>query len=150
MVVCGLWLSFVYFNAEVYIEETDQTVKVRDLFHDFLRSPAWEEMKELATQAWRVLWSTGWDTEHLWRLLQEGLLDAQLQRSMDVFGFEEHSAITIEQVKMRYRKLAKEWHPDRHPAENKAAAQEKFIEIQRAHETLQKWIKIEKEEGAAE
>ena len=143
MVVSSLWLSYGYFNVEVYIEETDQTVKLRDLFHDFLRSPVWDEMKELLSQAWKLLWESGWDTELMWKLLQEGLLDAQLQRSMDIFEFKEHKEITHDQVRLRYRRLAKEWHPDRHPTDGKAAAQERFIEIQRAYETLKRWVKIQ-------
>ena len=144
MLVSSMWLSFAYYNAEVYIEETDQTVKLRDLFNDFLLSPAWDEIKEFFSQMWRLLWESGFDTERMYKLLQAGLLDAQMQRSMDVFEFKEHSEVTHEQVKLRYRKLAKEWHPDRHPQEAKESAQEKFIEIQRAYETLQKWVKIEK------
>ncbi len=43
---------------------------------------------------------------------------------------------TPEEIKEAYRKLAKEWHPDRHPEAEKKAAEEKFKEISSAYETL--------------
>ena len=43
------------------------------------------------------------------------------------------------EIKQSYRRLAKEWHPDKQkdPA-NKEEAQKKFIEIQKAYDTLSK------------
>ncbi|MCD6462166.1 MAG: molecular chaperone DnaJ [Thermotogae bacterium] len=42
---------------------------------------------------------------------------------------------TQEDIKRAYRKLVKEWHPDRHP-ENRKEAEERFKEIQEAYEVL--------------
>ncbi|APT76081.1 molecular chaperone DnaJ [Marinitoga sp. 1137] len=42
---------------------------------------------------------------------------------------------TPEEIKKAYRKLVKQWHPDRHQ-ENKQYAEEKFKEIQEAYEVL--------------
>ena len=44
---------------------------------------------------------------------------------------------TEKEIKARYRELAKQYHPDREkdPAKKEAAA-EKFVEIQKAYETL--------------
>lgn len=39
-------------------------------------------------------------------------------------------------VKAAYRKLARKWHPDLHQAKDKAQAEEKFKEINEAHEVL--------------
>ena len=39
-------------------------------------------------------------------------------------------------IKKAYRKLALKWHPDRHPAEGKAKAEEKFKQISEAYEVL--------------
>lgn len=41
---------------------------------------------------------------------------------------------TEEEIKKAYRKLAREWHPDRNP--NKAQAEERFKEIQEAYSVL--------------
>ncbi len=43
---------------------------------------------------------------------------------------------TPEEIKAAYRKLAREWHPDRHKEDEKAKAEEKFKEIGEAYETL--------------
>jgi len=39
-------------------------------------------------------------------------------------------------VKQAYRKLAKQWHPDRHPGKSKAYAEEQFKELQAAYALL--------------
>ena len=41
-----------------------------------------------------------------------------------------------DEIKKAYRKLALKWHPDRHPAEGKAKAEEKFKQISEAYEVL--------------
>jgi DnaJ-class molecular chaperone len=41
-----------------------------------------------------------------------------------------------EDIKKAYRKLALKWHPDRHPAEGKTKAEEKFKQISEAYEVL--------------
>ncbi|MCA8974480.1 MAG: J domain-containing protein [Planctomycetes bacterium] len=41
-----------------------------------------------------------------------------------------------DEIKRAYRKLAKEWHPDKHPADKRAAAERRFAEISEANEVL--------------
>ena len=41
-----------------------------------------------------------------------------------------------DQIRKAYRKLAMEWHPDRHEEQAKAAAEQKFKQISEAHEVL--------------
>jgi len=43
---------------------------------------------------------------------------------------------SAEDIKKAYRKLALKWHPDRHKAGDRAAAEEKFKRINEAHEVL--------------
>ncbi len=44
---------------------------------------------------------------------------------------------TQEEITHSYRKLSRQWHPDKHKdPEKKLEAQEKFIEIQQAYDTL--------------
>lgn len=46
---------------------------------------------------------------------------------------------TQQEITSRYRKLSRDWHPDKHKdPEAKKEAQEKFIEIQQAYEILSK------------
>jgi len=41
-----------------------------------------------------------------------------------------------QQIRKAYRKLALEWHPDKHNDANKEAAEAKFTEISEAYEVL--------------
>ncbi|MCX7654609.1 MAG: molecular chaperone DnaJ [Fervidobacterium sp.] len=41
-----------------------------------------------------------------------------------------------EEIKAAYKKLIKEWHPDKHPDDKKRIAEQKFKEIQEAYEVL--------------
>ncbi|NLA26082.1 MAG: J domain-containing protein [Firmicutes bacterium] len=43
---------------------------------------------------------------------------------------------TEKEIKAAYRKMARKWHPDLHPAGDKAAAEEKFKKINEAYEVL--------------
>ena len=43
---------------------------------------------------------------------------------------------TAEDIKKAYRKLAKQWHPDKHSGENKEEAEARFKEISEAHAVL--------------
>lgn len=46
---------------------------------------------------------------------------------------------TQQEITSRYRKLSREWHPDKHKdPESKKEAQERFIDIQQAYEILSK------------
>ncbi len=43
---------------------------------------------------------------------------------------------TEKEIKTAYRKMARKWHPDLHPGKDKAAAEEKFKQINEAYEVL--------------
>lgn len=130
----SLCFSALYFNASV---ETDdgETVKVREAVGNFFNSEAWRDLKVFFWKVWHEMRTEGWD---------------EARRSFinlaDITG--EESALrtlaldagaTLQEVKEQYRKLVKQWHPDHHQggAEgDKLYAQERFMEIQKAYETL--------------
>lgn len=43
---------------------------------------------------------------------------------------------TQEDIKAQYRKLVKEWHPDKHKDSEKEESHQRFMEIQQAYNTL--------------
>ena len=45
-------------------------------------------------------------------------------------------------IKAQYKKLAREWHPDKYQGEDKKAASDKFIEIQKAYTLFTKRIRV--------
>lgn len=56
---------------------------------------------------------------------------------MQVLGLDSNATQT--QITAQWRKLSKEWHPDRYmDPEKKLMAQEKFMEFNNAYETLSK------------
>ena len=59
------------------------------------------------------------------------------ERSRVILGLERNA--TMKELKTKYWKLAKEWHPDHHffiSEEDKVRVKEKFIEIKEAYENL--------------
>lgn len=58
----------------------------------------------------------------------------QFQDYYKTLGVERSAS--ADEIKRAYRKLAKEWHPDRHPPQKRAEVEEKFKAIAEAHEVL--------------
>ena len=142
-VFSSLLVSAVYFNASITTDE-GETIKVREAINNFFKSPYWQQLKK---SFWANVWDIwdeykrgGWEAAHK-RLMV--LADFQgEERSRLVLGVEANS--TFQEVKARYRELAKDWHPDRHHGaepDEMARVQERFMEIKESYETLQKLYK---------
>ena len=144
LIVCGLWLSYGYFNAEVYIEHLDHNVKLRTIFSQFFNSEEWVELKKLLWEAIVLMWKSGGDYERTWYSIQEGVATTQIRDAMDTLGFEgkDVEAISEEELNIAYRALAKRWHPDKVPIDEKERAQETFIRIQASYKLLKKYMKM--------
>lgn len=143
LIYSSLVISFIYFNATITTQE-GESIKVREAISNFFKSPYWKLLKKsfwLYTQElWEEYRNKGWEGARKKLMV---LADIQgEERSRNVLGVEANS--TLDEVKAKYRTLAKEWHPDRHQsssAEDKARIQEKFIEIQESYEILTKIYK---------
>ena len=132
-IFCGLCTSFIYFNATVMTED-GETVRVREAVNNFLKSPAWFEIKSSFWKIYDDFKEDGWEGARRRVII---LADVEGEdHALLVLGLERGAS--IKQIKERYRELAKEWHPDHHQGsgEDKAQALEKFMEIQKAYETL--------------
>jgi len=134
LVMCGalyasLWTSYFYFNAEV-VHNGDK-IKFRDAVGNFIKSPLVQEFRRHCYKHWQHMLEHGfWST---WSNLLDSLDPFGEKNALKVLGLQAGS--TQDQIKSRYRELSKQWHPDK-VKENKAEAQEKFVEIQKAYETL--------------
>ncbi|XP_077500249.1 TM2 and DnaJ domain-containing protein wurst [Amblyomma americanum] len=136
-VTCGLlytslWASWLYFNCSM--TDNDGTeVKCRDSIQHFFGSPLWQDFKSVVMAMYHQLRHNGWG--ELWRLLMEALDPQGEANALKVLGVQ--SSATQEAITAAYRKLARQWHPDRFKEpDKKPQAQEKFIEIQKAYEVL--------------
>ena len=136
-------VSAFYFNGSIETED-GETVKLRVVLNNFFRSPYWKQLKN---SFWMNL-------DDVWKEYKEKGLEGAKKRLMmlaDIQGKERSRMIlglernaTMKELKAMYRKLAKEWHPDRHifvSEEDKVHVTAKFIEIQEAYEIFKSVIK---------
>lgn len=132
LVICLLWTSFFYFNAEVTTED-GETIKLRDAVNHFFNSPVWLEFKDVLKGLYEEGQRNGWD--RLYDDFVKALDPRGEQNAYRVLGVTENA--TQKEIKQRYKKLAMKWHPDRN-RDNKEEAQKKFMEINEAYEILSK------------
>lgn len=126
-----LWFSFLYFNASV-TDKDGEKIKLRDAARHFINSPMFQEFKKNLYGIYNDTREHGWG--EAWSNFVE-LLDPHGEtHALKVLDVEKGAS--QEEITSKYRKLAREWHPDRHKGEAKESAQEKFVEIQQAYETL--------------
>lgn len=150
-----LWSSFLYFNAEV-TDSSGESIKFRDGVSNFLTSPLWTDFKRTFIELFNAFWNQGWrDT---WQKLMNELDPFGEQQAYKVRTrikiFNHHSKFNNcsgfqvlgvasnakqEEITAQWRKLSREWHPDRFMDEDKKReAQNKFMEFNAAYETLSK------------
>ncbi|CAL4114163.1 unnamed protein product, partial [Meganyctiphanes norvegica] len=126
-----LWASFLFFNASV-TDKQGERIKLRDAAVHFLNSPMFQEFKKNLYRIYNDTREHGFG--EAWTNFVE-LLDPHGEtHALKLLGLEK--GVSQEEITAIYRKMAREWHPDRHKGEAKEAAQEKFVEIQQAYETL--------------
>ncbi|GIY22828.1 dnaJ homolog subfamily C member 22, partial [Caerostris extrusa] len=134
VIYLSLWSSWLYFNCTVSIQG-QEPVKCRDAAKHFFKSPLWREFVFVMKEIWRTLLENGW--REVWNAFVEALDPVGQRNALKVLGL--NDSPTEQEITARYRKLSREWHPDKHKdPEQKQLAQEKFIEIQQAYEILSK------------
>ncbi|XP_053385718.1 dnaJ homolog subfamily C member 22-like [Mercenaria mercenaria] len=138
LTLCGciylsLWTSAIYFNMHVTTSD-GMRVPVYEAVGNFFESPAWKDFKKTMNELYEFCQVNGWDT--CYQHLIEHLDPTGESHAYKVLGFEGVTAHPDE-IQPRCRKLSRQFHPDKFKtAAEKLAAQEKFIEIQRACDTL--------------
>ncbi len=128
--VTGLWVSFLYHNASV-VTEDGETVKLRDAVNHFFNSPLWKEMKDVLWQLYKEGQKQGW--ENMYDEFVRAVDPTGEQNALKVLNLTQSS--TQEEIKKRYKQLAREWHPDKYRGD-KETAEKRFMEIQEAYEIL--------------
>lgn len=129
-----LWSSWLYFNCSI-TDKNDEEIKCREAAKNFFKSPMWQECTKVFEDLKLYIHIHGWSG--LWREIIEAFDPQGEVNALKVL--ELNSSATQDEITTKYRKLARQWHPDRHKdLTEKQKAQEKFIEIQQAYEILSK------------
>ncbi|KAG8201351.1 hypothetical protein JTE90_016828 [Oedothorax gibbosus] len=134
LIFFSLWGSWFYFNCTVESSDGQKPVKCRDAAKHFFTSPIWNEFLNVIKEVWRVVLKQ--DFQEAWKQFMWALDPIGETNALRVLGLTAGS--TQQQISARYRKLSREWHPDKHKPEKKNMAADKFIEIQQAYEILSK------------
>lgn len=137
LTLCGIlylsmWTSVIYLNCSV-TNEHGETIPLREAIPNFFKSPAWQNMKETFSKLYEYYKIHGW--KKLWEAFVEAIDPTGEVNAYRVLGL--NDSASQKEITKRYRELVKEWHPDKiKDSDKKAAAQEKFMEIQSAYDVL--------------
>ncbi|KAI8737344.1 dnaJ subfamily C member 22 [Biomphalaria glabrata] len=131
--ITWIFLIFIglYFNATVVVD--DERIPLRLALSNFLKSDVWIRTKDSLYQLYKIYSHAGWkrmysDAKHLFDLSGEGNAYRLLELS---------KSASQKEINKQCRLLSRQYHPDRQKdQEEKVKAQEKFIEIQKACNTL--------------
>jgi DnaJ family protein C protein 22 len=128
----SLWSSWFYYNCSI-TDKNEQEIKCRDAAKNFLNSPIWKECRKVFNDLKVYIQIHGWSG--LWREIVEAFDPQGEKNALKLLNLT--SKATQEEITATYRKLSRQWHPDKHKdQDDKQKAQEKFIEIQNAYEIL--------------
>nr|CAD7426619.1 unnamed protein product [Timema monikensis] len=139
LTVCGvlylsLWGSYFYFNTKLTDSEGEE-IPVREAIHHFFTSPWWVDLKQSLHDTYVYAQHHGW--VETWRQIIDLSDPHGEQNAYKVLGVS--GAASQSEIRLKYRELSREFHPDKvKDPEKRREAQEQFMEIQQAYETLSK------------
>jgi DnaJ family protein C protein 22 len=129
----SLWSSWLYFNCTIQDPETEKPIKCRVALDNFMKSSAYTNLSE-------AVWILVEHARHqgfsgLWReMMQEFDLSGR-SAALATLGLQESA--TQKEILAQYKKLSREYHPDRERDESKKQEKhEKFIQVQEAYRKL--------------
>ena len=126
-----LWISWFCFNCTV-TDKNDEIIKCRVAVGNFFNSPAWLEFRMVLRNLWDFIQIKG--ISGLWNEIVEALDPQGEKNALRILGLNESS--TQDDITAMYRKLARQWHPDKNRIGDERLAQEKFMAIQQAYDLL--------------
>ncbi|XP_071101201.1 dnaJ homolog subfamily C member 22-like [Haliotis cracherodii] len=128
----ALWGCVIYFNASITTKDGEE-IPLREAIPNFFKSPAWAETKDSMHRLYNYFQAHGW--RRIWDEIKETFDPVGEQNAYKVLGLS--SSATQEEITHAYRKMSRQWHPDKQKdPQKKEEAQEKFIEIQQAYDIL--------------
>lgn len=145
-----LWSSWLYFGCTIEDPETHEPIKCRTAFNNFINSPAYTNLSE-------AIWMLVEHVRHqgfmgLWKEMMQEFDVSGKSTALTTLGLKDGA--TPEEILAQYKKLSREFHPDREKDESrKAEKHEKFIQVQEAYRKLEAGVqryKIQAERGESE
>ncbi|KAK9882393.1 hypothetical protein WA026_020915 [Henosepilachna vigintioctopunctata] len=132
IIYMSLWSSYFYFNGKITDTNGDE-IPVHEALHHFFTSPWWTDLKQSLYDVYQFGQHHGW--YEIWKQIIE-LSDPQgEQNAYKVLGLSPTASQA--EITTKWRALSREFHPDKVKDPSlKRGAQESFMEIQQAYETL--------------
>lgn len=132
----SLWSSWLYFNCSIEDPEYPQTqIKCRVALENFFKSSAYTNLSE-------ALWMFVEHIRHqgfmgLWKEIMQEFDISGRSNALATLDLGENAS--QQEILAQYKKLSREYHPDREKDESKKAEKhEKFIEVQEAYRKLKR------------
>ena len=130
----SLWGCFLYFNGTIS-DENGNEVPIQEALHNFLASAWWTDITQALKDTYNYAQHHGW--YETWKEIFESMDVDGERNAYKVLGVS--ATASQAEITSAYRKLSKEYHPDKvKDASQKAAANQRFIEIQQAYSVLSK------------
>ncbi|CAH0715932.1 unnamed protein product, partial [Brenthis ino] len=127
----ALWCSYLYFHGTLTDSDGDE-VPVYEALHHFFTSPWWLDVKQCVVDTWQFAQHHGW--YEVWKQVVD-LSDPRGElNAYKVLGLSPEASQA--ELTSRWRQLSREHHPDKARPAQRRAAQDRFMEIQRAYEIL--------------
>lgn len=130
----SFWGCFLFFNGTISDDDGNE-VPIHEAFQNFLASAWWTDIGQALKDTYNYAQHNGW--YETWKEIFESMDVDGERNAYKVLGVS--ATASQSEITSAYRKLSKEYHPDKVKDETqKAAANQRFIEIQQAYSVLSK------------
>lgn len=129
----ALWSSWLYFNCKIEDSETNEMISCREALNNFFTSPAYQNFSQ-------AIWMLIEHVRHegiinLWKQIMNDFDISGRTNALLILGLDSNAG--TQDIVARYKKLSREFHPDKEIDETKKMEkQEKFIQVQTAFKKL--------------
>lgn len=141
----GLWTSWLYFSCTVDDPETLEPIKCRVALENFINSPAYTNLSQALFMLYEHIRHSGFSG--LWREIMQEFDVSGKSTALQILELDDNAS--AQEIIAQYKKLSRQYHPDREKDESKKAEKhEKFIQVQEAYRKLEATVTRYKQDQA--